>query len=359
MNQHRTRRRTRWFVAAAAAVVVLGTTAVVIMTQVASGSTGAAPPPKPVATAEVVKTDLSEEQDAGGQLGYGKETPVAGRKNGTVTALPSTGDVIGRGRPVYQVDAKPVPLFYGSLPFYRELSDGVSNGPDVKQLEENLAALGFGGFGTPDEKFTWATAAAVKRWQKSLGLDQTGTFGQGDVVLAPGEIRVSSVSAQLGGPATGDVLKYSGTGRVVEVKLDVAKQNLAAKDAKVSVVVNGRTTTGTVTEVGRTAETGKDAQGQDDGKPKVIVRVALDDPGVAGALDAVPVSVRFTKNVHKGVLAVPVGALLALAEGGYAVEVDENGKRRLVAVRTGLFSGGKVEVGGDGLGAGMRVVTTS
>ncbi|MFD9892974.1 peptidoglycan-binding protein [Amycolatopsis sp. NPDC059027] len=359
MNQHRTRRRTRWFIAAAAAIVVLGTTSVVIMTQVASGSPSATPPPKPVATAEVVKTDLSEEQDVDGQLGYGKENPVAGRKNGTITALPSTGDTIGRGKPVYHVDAKPVPLFYGNLPFYRDLSDGVDKGPDVKELEENLQALGFGGFGAPDEKFTAATAAAVKRWQKSLGLEQTGTFGQGDVVLAPGEIRVASVSAQLGGPAAGDVLKYSGTGRVVEVKLDVAKQSLAARGAKVNVVVNGRTSTGTVAEVGRAAENGKDAQGQDDGKPKIVVRVTLDDPGVAGSLDTAPATVRFTKSVHKGVFTVPVGALLALAEGGYAVEVDENGQRRLIGVKTGSFSGGKVEVSGDGLREGMRVVVTS
>jgi multidrug efflux pump subunit AcrA (membrane-fusion protein) len=104
---------------------------------------------------------------------------------------------------------------------------------------------------------------------------------------------------------------------------------------------------------------GKDAAGQDDGKPKITVTVGLDDAAAAGSLDSAPATVRFTKDVRQGVLAVPVGALLALAEGGYAVEVDENGRRRLIAVRTGLFSGGKVEVTGTGLAAGMRVVTTS
>ena len=55
-------------------------------------------------------------------------------------------------------------------------------------------------------------------------------------------------------------------------------------------------------------------------------------------------------------LAVPVNALLALAEGGYAVEVERDGRRALVGVETGLFADGQVEVSGQGLAAGDRVV---
>lgn len=355
----RRRGRTRWFVAGAVLVVVLGTSSVVILTRVSSATPVQEAAPPPVETAEVVKTDLREEQEADGTLGYGDENGVQGRKPGTITSLPAAGSTITRCQTVYGVDAKPVPLFYGTLPFYRDLAEGADDGADVKQLEENLKACGFGGFGTPDKKFTAATAAALKKWQKSLGLAETGSFGQGDVVLAPGEVRVSAVSAKPGAPAQGEILKTTGTVRSVQVKLDVAKQDLAQQDAKASVTINGKTTTGTIIDVGRTAVDGKDAAGQDDGKPKITVTVRLDDPAAAGPLDSAPATVRFTKDVHQGVLAVPVGALLALAEGGYAVEVDENGKRRLVSVQTGLFSGGKVEVTGAGLTAGMRVVTTS
>ncbi|ANN14936.1 peptidoglycan-binding protein [Amycolatopsis orientalis] len=353
-------RRARWYVVAAVLVVVVGTTSVVVMTRVTSeaGQVGQAPPP--VETAKVEKTDLQEEEEASGTLGYGAENSLAARKQGTITSLPAAGTVLSRGKAVYGVDAKPVPLFYGTLPFFRDLADGATDGPDVKQLEENLKALGFSGFGTPDKKFTSATAAALKKWQKSLGAEQTGTFGQGDVVLAPGEIRVSQLAAQLGGPSGGELLKYTGTGRVVEVKLDAAKQAIAKEGDKVGIdITGGKAATGTITEVGKVAENGKDSAGQDNGKPTIKVKITLDDPGAAGSLDSTPVSVRFTKEVHSGVLAVPVGALLALAEGGYAVEVDEGGKRRLVAVKTGLFSGGRVEVTGTGLSAGMRVVTTS
>ncbi|MFJ7212034.1 peptidoglycan-binding protein [Amycolatopsis sp. NPDC098790] len=355
----RRRGRTRWFVAGAVLVVVLGTSSVVVLTRVSSATPVKEAAPPAVETAEVVKTDLSEEEEADGTLGYGDESSVQGRKPGTITSLPVAGAKITRCQSVYGVDAKPVPLFYGTLPFYRDLATGVDDGADVKQLEENLKACGFGGFGTPDKKFTSATAAALKKWQKSLGLEQTGAFGQGDVVLAAGEVRVSALSAKPGSPAQGEVLKTTGTVRSVQVKLDAAKQDLAQQGAKASVTINGKTTTGTITDVGRTAVEGKDAAGQDDGKPKITVTVGLDDPTSGGTLDSAPATVRFTKDVHAGVLAVPVGALLALAEGGYAVEVDQNGQRRLIGVQTGLFSGGKVEVTGDGLTAGMRVVTTS
>jgi len=339
--------------------VVLGTASVVILTRVSSATPVKQAAPPAVDTAEVTKSDLSEEEEADGTLGYGDETSVAGRKPGTITSLPAVGDKLTRCKSVYGVDAKPVPLFYGGLPFYRDLAEGASDGDDVKQLEENLKACGFGGFGTPDKKFTSATAAALKKWQKSLGLDQTGTFGPADVVLSQGEVRVSAVSAKLGVPGQGELLKTSGTARIVQVKLDVTKQSIAQSGAKATVVINGQPTTGTITDVGRSAQDGKDANGQDDGKPKITVNVKLDDPAAAGSLDAAPATVRFTKDVHKGVLSVPVGALLALAEGGYAVEVDNNGQRRLIAVQTGLFSGGKVEVSGTGLTEGMRVVTTS
>ena len=355
----RRRGRTRWLVAAAVVVVVLGTSSVVILTRVSNATPVQEAAPPSVETAEVAKTDLSEEEEADGTLGYGDESTVAGRKPGTLTWLPDAGATLTRCKPVYGADAKPVPLFYGTLPFYRDLATGADDGADVKQLEENLKACGFGGFGTPDKKFTAATAAALKKWQKSLGLEQSGAFGQGDVVLAAGEVRVSGLSAKLGAPAQGEVLKTTGTVRSVQVKLDAAKQGLAQQGAKASVTINGKTTQGTITDVGRTAVEGKDAAGQDDGKPKITVIVRLDDPAAAGTLDSAPATVRFTKDVHQGVLAVPVGALLALAEGGYAVEVDENGQRRLIAVQTGLFSGGKVEVTGTGLAAGMRVVTTS
>ena len=69
-----------------------------------------------------------------------------------------------------------------------------------------------------------------------------------------------------------------------------------------------------------------------------------------GAVDSGSVDVVVTSGARKGVLAVPVGALLALAEGGYAVELASG---KLVAGRRpGLFADGLVEVSGEGLDRG-------
>lgn len=351
--------RARWFVGASVTVMVAGTGSVVVLTQVSEAQAPPVPPP-PVTTAAIAKTDLSEQEDTDGTLGFGAETDLTGRKPGTITALPALGTEITQGKQVYGVDATPVTLFYGMLPFYRDLSAGVPDGPDVEELEKNLKDLGYTGFGTPDNKFTAATATALKQWQKAQGLPQTGTFTPGDVELATGPIRVSTVTGSLGGPAAGPVVKTTGTSKIVEVKLDAAKQNLAKVGDVVKIDVNGATGTGKVVDVGRVAVPDKDATGQPNGKVVITVRIMLDDPNLGGGLDSVPATVHFVKDVHKGVLVVPVGALLALAEGGYAVEVeDQSGQRHLVPVKTGLFSGGRVEISGPGLAPGTMVVTTS
>ena len=73
-------------------------------------------------------------------------------------------------------------------------------------------------------------------------------------------------------------------------------------------------------------------------------------------IDGSSIQVAFTAEVRKGVLTVPVGALLALREGGYCLQLPDG---RLIAVQTGLFAGGDVEVSGDGVQEGMTVVTAS
>jgi hypothetical protein len=61
-------------------------------------------------------------------------------------------------------------------------------------------------------------------------------------------------------------------------------------------------------------------------------------------------------------LSVPVNALLALAGGGYAVEiVDADGIHHLAPVSLGLFddADGLVQVSGAGLSAGQHIVVPS
>ncbi len=323
--------------------------------------TGAAAPSAPLSTALVQRQDLNGRTKVSGTLGYAGSASVQSPIQGRVTWLPTAGQVIRRGGTLLAVDNRPVQLFYGAKPAWRDLATGVDDGPDVKQLEQNLAALGYDPDHamTVDEHFTAATAAAVKRWQKALGLDQTGKFTTAmPVVFLPWAVRVKTVTATLGGQAGpgGPVLTVTSNVHQVSVDLDVSQQSYVKTGDRVDVVLpDGRHAAGRVSDVGRVAQTSGEAPNQ---TTTITVTVALDHPGAGGRLDQAPVDVYVTTQTRRGVLAVPVTALLALKEGGYAVEtIDAAGQHHLVAVRLGVFSGGMVEVSGSGLRAGMKVVT--
>ena len=266
-----------------------------------------------------------------------------------MTWLPATGATVSRGQPVYRVDDKPVPLLYGALPLYRPLTDGVS-GADVKEFEQNLAALGYTGF-TVDDDYTANTATAVRKWQKDLGLTETGTVDPAQVALAPDAIRVSARHATPGSTAGGPVLDYTGTTRTVSVDLDVAKQGLVQSGIAATVTLpSGATVDGTVASVGTVATAGTNG-----GSSTIPVRVTIADQSKLGSLDGAPVDVTLVSAQARNVLSVPVAALVALAEGGYGVQVVDGSSTRYVAVRTGMFANGRVEITGDAITAGTVV----
>jgi peptidoglycan hydrolase-like protein with peptidoglycan-binding domain len=319
---------------------------------------GAAPA---TTTAAVAARDLRAQEQVQGTLGYGDARAVTNQRQGTITWLPDEGAVVRRGQALYRVDGKPVQLLYGRLPAWRELSVGVDDGADVRQLEQNLVALGYdpNRVITVDDHFTSATGAAVKRWQEVVGLDQTGTVRPGDAVWQPGAVRVGELKAAVGDAARpgSPVLEVTSTARQVTIDLDASRQPYVHAGDPVDIELpGGRTTTGRVASVGKVATASGNGDPTGDASPTVEVVVSLDKPRATGSLDQAPVDAFITTEVRRDVLAVPVNALLALAEGGYAVEVERDGRRELVGVALGLFADGMVEVEGDGLRAGDRVV---
>lgn len=307
----------------------------------------------PPATAKVTRQTLVDTQTESGELGYGDATTVTGRLGGTLTGLPATGSMLKRGDAVYRVDNTPVVLLYGALPAYRPLSPG-TKGADVKQFEQNVSALGYTGF-TVDDAYNGATAAAVKEWQEDLGLPRTGTVELGRIVYAAGAVRVDAQKAAVGGAAQPgqEVLTYTGSARVVTVELDVADQRLAAKRAVVNVTLPDRKTV--PGKIAKTQTVIRPAEGNIPAKTKIEVTVTIDDETALAGLDQASVDVAFTASQRENVLTVPVAALLALAEGGYGVQVVDGASTRIVAVQIGLFAAGRVEVSGDGLAEGMMV----
>jgi peptidoglycan hydrolase-like protein with peptidoglycan-binding domain len=316
------------------------------------GDAGAAAEPPP-STAPVTRQTLVDTAAVDGDLGYGVPNPAVNRLPGTVTWLPEPGTVVARGHRLYTVDNLPVVLMYGAVPAFRPLAPG-AEGADVRQLEQNLHALGYPGF-TVDDQYTSDTADAVRNWQQDLGLPETGTVELGRVLFTPAAARVDSLAVAVGAPAApGPVLKYTGTARTVLATLDLADQRLARRGAKVGVrLPDGRSVGGTVTEVDTVIEPG-DGQNSDP-TTRIEAQVALADQKAVRGLDRAAVKVTFTAARRVDVLTVPVAALVALAEGGYGVAVVTGPTTRYLPVRTGLFADGRVEISGAGLTAGTAV----
>jgi peptidoglycan hydrolase-like protein with peptidoglycan-binding domain len=305
------------------------------------GAAQASDPPVALSTASVETRDLVDRDSVSGTLGYADQGTVSASATGTLTRLPSAGDIVTRGHSLYSVDDKPAAfLFYGSLPAWRDFNASMSDGPDVWQLEHNLKALGYDP-GTVDEDWTTATTAAVEDFQADRGLTETGTLARSAVVFRPGETRIGDVRATVGGAASGPIASVSSTRQQVTVMVDADRQELARLGERVTVELpNGRDTTGRITAVGKVAT-----------RAGVEVTVALRTRGTG--LDQAPVDVGFEVEKRTNVLAVPVKALLARQGGGYAVETTDH---RFISVTPGLYADDWVEIAGD-VRAGQKVVT--
>jgi hypothetical protein len=370
-------RAMRKVVLVSAGVVAVGAL-VVVPLALTSSSTGRASAAASVSTSStaIVRTDLATTTQAAGTLGYVGSYVVVNQVEGrAITALPAVGARLARGDTAYEVDGRGIPLLYGLRPMWRDLQPGVVAGPDVAELVDNLVALGYTNDGLlqPGDEFTWNVEAALEAWQSARGLAATGLLRVGDVVFQPGPLRLSTVAPSLGAPAQPGavVLQATSPAQDVVVEVPVTNEYLAHVGDPVTITLpDGKTTTpGTISAIGSTAagpSTGSSGSGPSNNSgpsngssDTVDVEIALTDPAQVAQYTGAAVTVNITSARAEHVLAVPINALLALAEGGYAVEVEDRADRHLVGVHTGLFTNSLVEVTGDGLRVGMRVEVPS
>jgi len=381
--------RKRFWATAVAVVAVSGGGWFLVRGHQADASAESVAAAPAVQTADVVRTDISTRSPVSGTIGYGTARPLRLGRSGLLTWLPAPGTTISRDGQVCRVNDRPVPLLYGSLPLFRVLDQVGMVGRDVRVVVNNLRALGYSvghqpGPGavvtqtsTPpatsaagpvppavitrttvhagDSVLTAQVVRAIKAWQRDHNLPETGHLAPGDVIVQAGAIRVASVSALPGDPPAGDLMTVTATTKVISVPVDAGDANSVKRGDRVTVdLPDGSKKPGRVTAISTSTQA---ADGADpNSAPKVDVTVTLTGPGAASRIDSADVEVEFLSETHKGVLAVPVGALLALSEGGYAVQVSGAG---LIPVKTGLIADGMAEVSGSGLRAGLTVVTTS
>lgn len=354
------------------------------------------------ATVEVTRQDLVVTQEVSGTLDHDGVQEVSLARTGTVTWLPAVGTVLARGDAVVRVDDQPVPLFLGTTPLYRELDGSGLRGADVEVVAENLMALGHLAEFPKGDVTGPRFARGLREWRRANDLppvpvptsDDDGAAGAGagagsgagdgstagdgdaegagsapqggappgggdadapatrleairpgDVVVLPEQVRVSAVLAQLGAPADqGPLLRVTSTRKVVRVPDDGVSAAAFTTGAEVTVrLAGGAETAGTVRSVGTSGE---------DGAAEAVIDVP--DQAALEGVDSGTVTVRLEVERRPQVLSVPVAALLALAEGGHALQREDGS---LVAVETGLFTADLVEVSGPEVEAGMGVVT--
>jgi membrane fusion protein, multidrug efflux system len=309
--------------------------------------------------ATVVRTNLASTVLTEGTLGYQPATPVLNALSGIYTWLPRPGRVIAPGRALYRVDNLPVVLMAGAVPAWRQFQLGMSAGPDVRELQRGLIAGHFadGLLAVPTDQFTGATTIAIQRWQAAHGYAPTGVIPLGQIVFLPDRVRVGSWEVFDGQPASPGQRPYldSSDRRVVTVP-ESPDMPAVRVGQRVSIILPSQVSTpGRVTSIGLPGAPA--AAGRQQGETSVLM-VSPARPAATGTGVVVPVQVSLTIQSVRGVLAVPVAALLALAGGGYGLEVVlPSGAHHLVGIRTGVFAGGRVQVSGGGLAPGTTVVT--
>ena len=310
-------------------------------------------------TAVVHRESLTSQINLNATLGNSGSYTLTNQGTGTITWLPAVGHVVRRGKEAYGLDGAPVVLLYGSTTSYRTLSEGMS-GPDVRELNQNLIALGYATRAglLPLRDFSANTAYALEQYQTALGITSpTGSLTLGQAVFLPSAARITAweTSVVPGAAAIpGEALMTATSDTpVATISLDPSQEGEVKLGDHVGITLpDGSSTPGVITDVGKVASTNAA------GVTSVPVTVSLTHPRAAGGLSQAPVTVQVTTGKVNNVLVVPVDALEAHAGGGYSVEVIGAHRHYLVPVQVGVFddAAGLVQVTSPRLAAGQRVV---
>ncbi len=165
-------------------------------------------------------------------------TTVSSPVAGVVTAvMKAAGAKVAEGDSPLTVDLQPVVLVTGSVPMFRDLALGIK-GPDVAQLQRFLSRKGFYR-GSVDGTYSRLTRAAVLRWQRSIGLERTGSVPASALVFVPAlPVTVRPVVSVGDRIAAGDAL-YEVLASAPSFSALVAQDQLALLTPEVTVRIDG------------------------------------------------------------------------------------------------------------------------
>ena len=153
----------KWIGAAAAVALVV--VAVVVLT---SRDSGSASDKDLIITAEVKRQTLQDKVTLSGTLGRVEQRKVNAAAEGRISrTYLDDGTDVAAGQAILAIDGRDAIAEPGEFPFFRTLDVG-AQGPDVRQLEQILAAAGYNP-GPIDELYTEQTRFALAQWQAEHG----------------------------------------------------------------------------------------------------------------------------------------------------------------------------------------------
>ena len=288
-----------------------------------------------------------------------------------VSHIVAAGTAITTGTELFAQNGFPVVAIEGdpsTLPaLNRTLTASSSDGIDIKLFEAMLHAGNFDKAAplTIDDHFDSKTAAAAVAWWKSLGVTASASnvsIPAGSFVVVPGGLYAGAALVADGGATVGNpvVLPLTTASRQITTTAPVGDATFV-QGASIEVLFPDQSTgTGTIVSVGTVASNNSNTPGA---TPTVPITLNVDKvPAAYDSFVQIPVTLRVVSQEAKGAFVVPVSALVALAEGGFAVEVvdgtnpDSSLVTHLIAVTPGIYANGFVAITGNDVKDGLTVV---
>lgn len=289
---------------------------------------------------------------------------LKGRAPSVLTGAPAPGQELVVGAVAFGVSGRPVFLFEGGIPSFRDLGPGIS-GPDVMQLETGLAEAGFDP-GPVDGVFDTTTGQAVEALYRSAGFQpvtvteaQLAELRTVEAELVPGSrstagihvpadevmfvtaapVRVAELTVGMGQVIDGPLGTVTDATIAIDSSVPIESSGLIAEG--MHVVIDepdlGIEETGVVSRIAESPGT----DGVDGFHVYFEVRVEGDPTNLINA------SVRLTipiESTGEQVLVVPVSALNLAADGSSRIQRQVGEGLETVTVEPGLSAQGFVAV---------------
>ena len=300
----------------------------------------------------VERRSLAVNETTTGELAASSTTELTTIGSGTITTASTIGATVDRGGVLARVDDRPVVVMIGDEPVWRAFTADMTDGTDVEQLEANLDALGFDP-GDIDGTFDSDTESAIEDWEDSLEIsDPDGTVDAGQIIFVKAPVQVTDATAAGTRLSAGDtvatVRSIDGSGLSLTFTVAEDAERYQPGQPVTIVTTDAAAHPATILTFTRAASGGQGGGGSSSAS-YTVTAVPADATNLAPG----PVSVEIPTELATDVLAVPSRALVAVLEGGQAVQLASGD---YVAVEVGVFADGWVEVSGEGLKEGAKVV---